>query len=69
MQPCVWDVVVLAAITAVEVGRQFMSAALKGAGAVGPHFVPGSDLQDRAICRGVVEFWALLRGFAAVGPL
>ena len=41
--------------------------ALKRAGAGGPPLTPGSGLLDRAIRRGVVEFWALLRGFAALG--
>ena len=67
VQSCVWDVVVLAAITAMEVGRRFMAAALKRVAAGGPPLMPGSGLLDRAIRRGVVEFWALLRGFAALG--
>ena len=64
VQQCVWDVVVLAAISAMEVGRQFMAAALKNpAGGV----MAGSALRDRAIQRVVADFWVRLRTFAALG--
>jgi hypothetical protein len=59
----VWDVVVLAAITAMEQGRRFMAAQLAG----DPPENPGPSLTERAISRVVVEFWGRLRGFAALG--
>lgn len=63
VEQCVWDVVVLAAITAMEQGRRFMAAAMAGE-AQEP---PGPALSERAITRVVVEFWGRLRGFAALG--
>ena len=60
---CVWDVVVLAAVSAMEGGRRFMAAAQKGV----PAASPGPALLERAITRVVVTFWSRLRGFAALG--
>ncbi len=62
VEQCVWDLVVLAAITAMEQGRRFMAATLAG----DPQEAPG-PLLERAITRVVVEFWGRLRGFAALG--
>jgi hypothetical protein len=77
MQQCVWDVVVLAALGAVEVGRRFMCAELRraaaaavaaGAAAGGaPRVEPGPRLCDRAVVRAVADFWSRLRGFARLG--
>ena len=63
VQQCVWDVVVLAAVSAMECARRFMAAAQKGESAL----PPGPVLLERAITRVVVTFWARLRGFAALG--
>ena len=63
VQQCVWDVVALAAITAMEQGRRFMAATLKK----GPPQVPGPALTEQAITRVVVDFWSRLEGFGALG--
>jgi len=63
VQQCVWDVVVLAAVSAMECARRFMAAAQKGESAL----PPGPVLLEQAITRAVVSFWARLRGFAALG--
>ncbi len=63
VEQCVWDVVVLAAITTMEQGRRFMAATLAG----DPQEAPGPSLLERAITRVVVDFWGRLRGFAALG--
>ena len=63
VQQCVWDVVVLAAVSAMEDGRRFMAAARQGV----PAALPGPALLERAITRVVVAFWVRLRGFAALG--
>ncbi len=52
VEQCVWDVVVLAAITAMEQGRRFMAATLAG----DPQEAPGPSLLERAITRVVVDF-------------
>ncbi len=58
-----WDMVVLAALTAMEQGRQCMAATWAG----DPQEAPGPSLLERAITRVVVEFWVRLRGLAALG--
>jgi hypothetical protein len=58
VEQCVWDVVVLGAITAMEQGRWFMAGTLTG----GPQETPGPALLERAITRVMVEFWGRLRG-------
>ena len=63
MQQCVWDVVVMAVVSAMEYARRFMAAAQKGESAL----APGPVLLERAITRAVVSFWARLRGFAVLG--
>ena len=60
---CVWDVMVLAAVSAIECARRFMATAQKGE-SVRP---PGPVLLERAITRAVVSLLARLRGFAALG--
>ncbi len=57
-----WYVVVLSAITAMELGRRFVAATLAGA----PLETPGPCLLERAITRVVVEFWGRLRDFVAL---
>jgi hypothetical protein len=57
VEQCVWDVVVLAAITAMEQGRRFMAATLAG----DPQETPGPSLLERAMTRVVVEFRGRLR--------
>jgi hypothetical protein len=47
VEQCVWDVVVLAAITAMEQGLRFMAATLALAG--DPQGAPGPSLLERAI--------------------
>ncbi len=63
VEQCVWDVVVLAAITAMKQGRRFMAAILAG----DPQETPRLSLLQRAITRVVVDFWGRPRGFAALG--
>ena len=63
MQQCVWDVVVLACISAMELGRRFLKTG-SGRGALGHD---SDALVSRAINRAVSDFWARLRGFAALG--
>ena len=72
VQQCVWDVVVLAGVSAMELGRRFMQAATRER--LGPprgppmgRAVPGAELRDRAIRRAVADFWARLHGFARLG--
>ncbi len=54
VEQCVWDVVVLSAITAMEQGRRLMAATLAG----DPQEAPGPSLLERAITRVVVIFGA-----------
>jgi len=63
VEQCVRDVVVLAAITAMEQGQRFTAAKLVG----DPQETPGSSLVEQTISRVVVEFWGRLRGVAALG--
>ena len=63
VQQCAWDVVVLAAVSAMECARRFMAAAQKGESAL----PPGPVLLERAIPRAVVSFWARLAGVCSVG--
>lgn len=65
-QQCVWEVVALAALEAMEVGRQFMHARmreLRGSAAV-PQW---QSLASQASRRAVASMWAHLRAFAALG--
>ncbi len=57
------EVVVLAALTAMEQGRRLMAATLAG----NPQETPGPSLLERAITREVIEFLGELRGFARKG--
>jgi hypothetical protein len=61
VEQCVWDVVVLAAITAMEQGRRFMAATLAG----DPQEAPGPSLLERAITRVGLIFGA---GFGDLRP-
>ena len=62
VQQGVWDVVALAAITAMKQGRRFVAATLKK----GPPQVPGLALTEQAITRVVADFWSHLEGFVGV---
>jgi hypothetical protein len=59
MEPCAWEVVVLAAASAMETGRRYTAPAVRCGE------VPGGDLADRASRRAVTDFWGRLQGFAA----
>ena len=61
LEQCVWDVVVLAAVSAVETGRRFMAAGVRGASDA-----PPGGLAERAARRAVTDFWGRLQGFAAL---
>ena len=63
IQQCVWDVVVLAAISAMEHGRRFMEATRKK----DPTILPGPILMESAISQVVADLWSRLKGFAALG--
>ena len=66
VQQCVWEVVALAALEAMEVGRQFMHARmreLRGSAAV-PQW---QSLVSQASRRAVACMWAHLRAFASLG--
>ncbi len=65
VEQCVWDMVVLAAITAMGQGRRFMAATL--AGDPQETRVRSVLFLERVITRVVVEFCVRLRGFAALG--
>jgi hypothetical protein len=62
MQP-VWDVVVLAGVSAMERGRQYMSARRKEVASV----LITRPLCERAAARAVAFFWGRLHSFAALG--
>ena len=62
VQQCVWDVVMLAAVSAMEAGRWYMAAALKAPDAVSP----GVNLRDRTIRRG--DLMVPFAGFRGRGP-
>ena len=57
--PCVWDVVALAALSAMETGRRFLAARLREGSLE-------STRVEKAINRAVVDFWSRLHGFAAL---
>ena len=64
-EQCVWDVVALAAIAAMEIGGRYMAAELKGRGGrVEPAPLAGGELAERAAVRAVTDFWGRLQGFA-----
>ena len=68
LECCVWEVVVLAAIAAMETGRRFMAAALRRAAPRGgPVVGPGPELAAQGAMRAVADFWGRLHGFAQLG--
>jgi hypothetical protein len=65
---CVWDVIVLAAIAAMETGRRFMAASLRrGADQGELSLEAGVELAERGARRAVMDFWGRLHGFAQLG--
>ncbi len=72
VESCVWDVVALAALTAMERGRAHLRAVVRGGGAgQGTQAAEGQPVVapplDRAVARAEAAFWASLEGFAALG--
>ena len=66
VQQCVWDVVCLAAVSAMERGRRALRVARRAAVAGGAAAVSAEGVA--AVCRvAVADFWSRLRGFAALG--
>ncbi|GFR43104.1 hypothetical protein Agub_g3953, partial [Astrephomene gubernaculifera] len=63
VQQCVWDVVVLAALSAMEEGRRLLRARVRESGSAG--VVPG--LAAVVALSAVSWFWGQLRGFACLG--
>jgi len=63
LEQCVWDVTVLAACSALEMGRRYLRSA--------PRRPPseGVPLLGRGVARAVADFWSRLRGFARLGVL
>jgi hypothetical protein len=60
-EQCVWDVIVLAAIVALEMGRCFMAATLRrGPDQEEPSLVAGVELAERGARRAVMDFWGRL---------
>ena len=67
-EQCVWDVIVMAAISAMETGRRFMAATMRrGAGQGEPRLEAGTDLAERGARRAVIDFWGRLHGFTQLG--
>ena len=67
-EQCVWDVIAMAAISAMETGRRFMAATMRrGAGQGEPRLEAGMDLAERGARRAVIDFWGRLHGFAQLG--
>ena len=73
LQQCVWDVVALAALTAMERARAGLRAATRHAGAqqdAAPAGAPHEEGQppvEVAKARAVLELWQRLKGFAELG--
>ena len=72
VQQCVWDVVALAAITAMERARVGLRAAMgrtssAASGGAGPDQQAPPAPIEVAKARAVLEFWQRLRGFAELG--
>ena len=61
-QQCVWDVIALAAISAMEVGRRYILSARRRVGGE----CPGA-LCDQAQRRAIPDFWSRLHGLAMLG--
>jgi hypothetical protein len=57
VQQCVWDVVALAALNAMERGRRYLRAKHPRV----------THLLERACTRAVADFWASLHDFAGLG--
>jgi len=60
-QQCVWDVIALAAVSAMEVGRRYLLATGHAVG------VAPAELSEQALRRAVPDFWGRLAGFAQLG--
>ena len=58
VQQCVWDVVVLAALSAIEAGRRYLHA---------NHASDPAAVCARAKVKAVADFWSRLQDFASLG--
>lgn len=68
VQQCVWDIVSLAALTAMERARVGLRAATRNAPVPQEAAQPGAPAPvEVAKSRAVLEFWQRLRGFAELG--
>lgn len=68
MQQCVWDIISLAALTAMERARVGLRAATRNVPAPQATAQPGTPSPvEVAKARAVLEFWQRLRGFAEMG--
>jgi hypothetical protein len=66
-EQCVWDIIVLAAIAAMETGRRFIAASLRrGADQEEPSLEAGGEA-ERGARRAVMDVWGHLHGFAQLG--
>ena len=61
-EQCVWDVIALAAVSAMEVGRRYLLATENRDGGDDP-----AVLCEQAQRRAVPDFWGRLAGFAQLG--
>ena len=66
-EQCVWDVVALAALSAVDRGRFTLRAASRRQGGSGSTVGPGLGPCAHAQVVAVADFWARLQGFAHLG--
>ncbi len=67
-EQCVRDVIVMAAIAAMETGRRFTAATLrKGGDQGGPRLETGVELAERGARRAVMDFWGRLHDFTQLG--
>ncbi len=57
-EQCVWDVIAMAAIAAMETGRRCMAAMMRRVAGQGePRLEAGVDLAERGARRAVIDFW------------
>ena len=61
LEQCVWDVTVLAACSAIEMGRRYLRSAPRRP------ISEGAPLLDRGVARALADFWSRMRGFARLG--
>ena len=66
-EQCLWDVVALAALSAVDRGRFTLRAASRRQGGSGSAVAPGLGPCAHAQVVAVADFWARLQGFAHLG--